>query len=77
MGITIEENKDTSVPISKIPIGGTFKYSSSYYIKTEYEDEEEDKVIVFVNLLTGDLRELAHSVIVIPIELVMREKIDA
>ncbi len=76
MGITMEQTKKTC-KVSDVPIGGTIMYASLYLIKAEYEDGEEDMITIFVDLLDGSVIDIAPSVLVVPVELIMREKTDA
>ena len=72
MGITIEQSEKTC-KASEIPISGTIMFANSYFIKAGYEGEE-DMIIVYIDLLTGQARDIASSIDVIPVELIMRKK---
>ena len=57
MGISIFEKLNTT-KVSELLLGNTFKWANDYYIVSETENDTEELYQIFVNLQTGESRNL-------------------
>lgn len=70
MTISIEKDMTETKCVGDMKIGDTFMLGGIYYIKAEYQDDEE-MVLLYIDLLTGGLTTLGNKTPIVPINIKM------